>query len=100
MLHFGGAPPDFARPMVSQVHDRFVGGDPEHKDQRAADEVPDMVRLQVPRGPDLGVPVPDPDRRVLNLSVHGCPSLDPTAQNFSYKTEAVLEGNRTLFIRA
>jgi len=71
------------------MHDRFISGDPEHKDQRAADQVPDMVRLQVARGSDLGVP--DPDRRVLNLSVHGCRSLDPTPQTFSYKTEAVLE---------
>lgn len=56
--------------MAAQVHEAFVGGDSEEENQRAADQVPDVMGLQVPRRSYRGAR--DPDRRVVNLSVHGC----------------------------
>ena len=45
-LEFRGGPPHGLRRMLSRINDGFVYRDPEEENQRAADDVPVMVRLK------------------------------------------------------
>ena len=81
-LQLSRRPADMPRPMAPRVHQRLVCGDAQNEHQGPADQVPDVMRLQSPRGSD---------RRVENLSVHTRGKVAPVRLFVAYKTSRRLE---------